>query len=157
MSVFVALTAAKKAGVKLTLAGDGIVLETKTPPLPADVVELLRSVKPGLMRILACREAATAAIAATAPPDCRPDRWIVARQGLERFVAEGWGDVASAFGWTPQELYRVPELWRQVHLTGAALLVADRRVLAVTTGNIVIGTRAGSELKFRRIGREHIA
>jgi hypothetical protein len=84
-------------------------------------------------------------------------RWALAVQGLPHFVSLGFGDQACLMGWSKDELYRVPELWSQVHLTGAALLIDDRRVLAITADNIVVATRSGSTLKFRRIGREHLA
>jgi hypothetical protein len=157
VSAFEALAAAEAAGVRLTLDGDGIILEAETPPLPGDVVELLRSVKPDLLRILECRAAAEAALGAEMPPDCRPWRWVVAQDGLRSFVDNGWGDKAALMGWTAEELYRVPRLWSQVHLTGAGLLIGDRRVIAVTEASIVVETRTGSQLKFRRIGREHVA
>jgi hypothetical protein len=118
----------------------------------------IKAVRRDVMRILACREAAQAALKAEMPPDCSMvARWVAAKDGLRRFVADGWGDRAAALGWTPEELYRTPPLWRQIHLTGAALLVGDRKVIAVTADNIVIETRSKSQLKFRRIGREHIA
>jgi hypothetical protein len=40
---------------------------------------------------------------------------------------------------------------------GAALLIGDRRAIAVTETSIAIETLSGSQLKFRRIGREHLA
>ena len=79
------------------------------------------------------------------------------RQGLHRFVNAGYGDQATLLGWTVDELYRVPPLWSRVDLTGAALLIADRRVVAVTESSISIETLSGSRLKFRRIGRGHLA
>ena len=85
-----ALAAAKTAGVKITLDGDGLILEAN--PLPSDIVALLKTVKPDLLRILAGREAASAALDANAPPDCPPRRWAEAQDGLQRFVADGWGD-----------------------------------------------------------------
>jgi hypothetical protein len=51
----------------------------------------------------------------------------------------------------------VPFLWSRLDLTGAALLIGDRRVIAVTGDTIAILASAGSQLKFRRIGREHLA
>jgi hypothetical protein len=189
MSAIEALAAAKAAGVILTLHGDGVVLETKTPPLPADVVDLLKAAKPDLMRILECREAARASIASAPPEDCgyvRPitgirrwtvyddftglskdhvallrgtpvSRWDLAMHGLRRFVADGWGDQAALLGWTKEEFYRVPRLWSQIHLTGAALMIGGQRVIALTEASIVIRAQTGSQLKHRRIGREHIA
>jgi hypothetical protein len=150
-----ALAAAESAGVRISLDGDGLILEAN--PLPPDIVALLRTVKPDLLRVLAGREAAKAASEANPPPDCLPRRWAKAQDGLKRFVADGWCDQASLLGWSPEELYRVPALWSQISLTGAALLIADRRVVAVTETSIAIGTPSGSRLKFRRIGREHLA
>jgi hypothetical protein len=109
------------------------------------------------LRVLAAREAAQAVLSAPPPADCPDDRWQEAMRGLDRFVAEGWGDKAALIGWTPEELYRVPPLWSRIDLTGAALLVGYRRITAVTADNIVIESRSGSQLRFRRIGREHLA
>jgi hypothetical protein len=82
---------------------------------------------------------------------------VIAKQGLRRFLAEGWGDQAALMGWTGDELYRVPPLWTQTHLTGVALLIGDWRVAAVTEASIVIEARTRSRLKFRRIGRQRVA
>jgi hypothetical protein len=150
-----ALAAAESAGVKISLDGDGLILEAD--PLPPDIVALLRTVKPDLLRVVAGREAAKAALEANPPPDCLPQRWVAAQEGLKRFVADGWGDQAALFGWTVDELYRVPSVWARIDLTGAALLVANRRVIAVTEASIAIESLSGSQLKFRRIGREHLA
>jgi hypothetical protein len=150
-----ALAAAKTAGVKITLDGDGLILEAD--PLPPDIVALLRTVKPDLLRVLAGREAAKAALSTAAPIDCLPQRWVEAQDGLRRFVNDGWGDQAALLGWTGEELYRVPPFWARVDLAGAAVLIADRRVVAVTEASIAIQTPSGGQLKFRRIGREHLA
>jgi hypothetical protein len=157
MSVLEALAAAKAAGVKVTLDGDGLILETKAPELPADVVELLKATKPDLLHVLEWREAAKATLAAAAPDDCSEERWTNAMRGLHRFIVEGWGDRAALIGWTKDELYRVPPCWGRVDLTGAALLIGQSRVIAVTEASIAIETLSGSRLKFRRIGREHVA
>ena len=71
-----ALAAAKTAGVKITLDGDGLIFEAD--PLPSDLVALLSTLKPDLLRVLAGREAAKIAINATPPPDCLPRRWTEA-------------------------------------------------------------------------------
>jgi hypothetical protein len=169
MSAIKALAAAKAAGVQLILDGDGIILEAKVPPLPKDVVALLKAAKPDLIRILEWREAAKAALTSEPPPDCvglsgppgeygiRKLRWTIVIDGLRRFVAGGWADQACLLGWGKDELYRVPGLWSQIHMTGAGLLIGDRRIVAVTADNIVIETPTGSQLRFRRIGREHLA
>jgi hypothetical protein len=155
-AAFDALAAAKAAGVKIILNGDALVLEA-TPKLPLDVVAQLKAAKPELLRILAAREAAKTTIEANPPPDCSAERWAKALRGLQYFVGEGWGDQAALLGWRAEELYRVPPVWRRVGLTGAALLIGESRVIAVTEASIVIETLSGSRLKFRRIGREHLA
>ena len=155
MSAIEALAAASAAGISITLDGDGLILEA--PKLPPDVVALLKSVKSDLLHMLAAREAAEEVLSASPPTDCPEKRWREATRGLERFLAEGWGDKAALIGWTSEELYRVPPLWSRIDLTGAALLVGYRRVTAVTADNIVIESRSASQLRFRRIGREHLA
>jgi hypothetical protein len=100
MSAVEALAAASAAGIRITLDGDGLILEA--PKLPRDVVALLKSVKPDLLRVLAAREVAQGVLSAHPPADCPDDRWQEATRGLDRFVAEGWGDKAALIGWTPE-------------------------------------------------------
>jgi hypothetical protein len=57
---------------------------------------------------------------------------------------------AERLGWPPDELYRVPELWSQIHLAGCALLIDDREVVAVTAEAIQIKTDSGATLSFYR-------
>jgi hypothetical protein len=153
-----ALALARSYGVVIRLKADGsgLILEADANP-PPDVLEALRAAKPDLLRILIGREAAKAASEAAAPPDCSETRWAKAQYGLQRFVNGGWCDQAARLGWTIEELYRVPPVWARVSLTGAALLIGDHRVVAITEAAIAIETRSGSRLKFRRIGREHLA
>lgn len=49
---FDALAAAKAAGVRIILQGDGLILEAR-PKLPPDVVAQLKAVKSDVLRILA--------------------------------------------------------------------------------------------------------
>ena len=143
-----ALAAANAAGVAVILDGDGLILD----PMPsADLVAELKAVKPDLLRVLAGRVAARAIInTAEPPPDCSEQRWVVARRGLKRFLDEGWGDQATLLGWTVEELYAVPPVWPRVDLCGAALLIADRKVVAVTEATITTVGVTGSHLKFYR-------
>jgi hypothetical protein len=94
-----ALAAAEAAGVKITLDGDGLILET-APKLPPDIVEMLKTVKPDLLRVVAGREAARAAFDAVPPPDCSGRRWALAQRGLQHFVKKGWADQAALLGWS---------------------------------------------------------
>ena len=82
---------------------------------------------------------------------------MVAQYDLQHFVNQGWCDQAALLGWSVEELYRVPPVWSRVDLTGAALSIGRNKVVAITEASIVIETPSGSHLKFRRIGREHIA
>ena len=107
--------------------------------------------------ILSAREAARTALAANPPDDCSDADWAKARRGLKRFVDAGWSDKAAQLGWTDVELYRLPPIWSRIDLTGAALLIGDRPVIAVTEDSIVIETPSGAPLKFRRLSREHLA
>jgi hypothetical protein len=158
MTAMNALELARSHGVRFLRKpdGSGVVYHAKAAP-PPDVVAVLAAAKPDFLRVLAGREAAKVALNAAAPPDCLPRRWIVAQNGLQRFVRDGWRDQAALLGWTADELYRVPPLWSRVDLTGAALLVGERGIVALTEASIVIETLSGSQLKFRRIGREHLA
>jgi hypothetical protein len=90
------------------------------------------------------------------PDGVTAERWARASEGAERF-AQQWAVQAMRLGWTAVELYRVPPLWSRIDLTGAALLIGDRQVIAVTEDSIVIETPSGARLKFRRLGREHLA
>ena len=145
----------KSAGVKITLDGDGLILEAD--PLPSDIVALLKTVKHDLLRILAGREAARTAMNATAPPTARRERWAEAQDGLQRFIRDGWSDQATLLGWTAEELYRVPPVWAGSISPARRLLIGDRRVIAVTGTSIALEALSGSRFKFRRIGREHLA
>ena len=81
----------------------------------------------------------------------------MARRGLKRLLDEGWGDQATLLGWTLEELYAVPPVWGRVDLCGAALLIADRRVVAITEATITTVGVTGSYLKFYRAPRVHVA
>jgi hypothetical protein len=124
---------------------------------PEAIVNLLRANESALFMILSAREMATATLTAQPPCDCSEVSWARAMRGLKRFVDHGWSDKAALLGWTAVELFRLPPLWSRVDLAGAALLIGDRRVVAVTEASIVIETASGARLKFRRLGREHLA
>jgi hypothetical protein len=155
MSVLETIARAEKAGVIVRLDGGELVAEADE--LPSAIIIELKAVRPGLMRLLRARQAEEAALMAERPEDCWMHRWNEAQRGLAGFIHDGWGDRAALLGWSPEELYRLPALWSQVHLTGCAWLVGDRHVIAATADHIVIEAPQGLRLKFRRLGREHIA
>ena len=71
-------------------------------------------------------------------------------RGLEAFLRAGHGDQALRLGWTHDELFRIPELWSQIHLTGVGLLIRDREVVEITSTEIRIKTASGATLGFYR-------
>ena len=156
MSALEALDAADSAGVQVKLHGGRLMIGYRREP-PEAIVDLLRANESALLMILSAREMATATLAAEPPHDCSEVRWAGAMCGVRRFVDDGWSDKAALLGWTPVELYRAPPLWSRIDLAGAALLIGDRRVIAVTQHSIAIETPCGAPLKFRRVGREHLA
>jgi hypothetical protein len=155
MSVLETIARAEKAGVIVRLDDGEIVAEADT--LSSAIIAELKAIRPGLMRLLKARQAAEAALRAERPEDCWLHRWAEARRGLAGFIHDGWGDRAALLGWSPTELFNLPPLWSQIHLTGCAWLVGDKKVLVATANHIVIEASQGSRLKFRRLGREHIA
>ncbi len=56
-------------------------------------------------------------------------------RGLRAFLSAGH---AEAAGWPRDELYRVPPQWSRVDLCGIGLLIGDREVTEVTSGEIRI-------------------
>ncbi len=78
------------------------------------------------------------------PPDVSAEHWRIAMRGLEAFLLAGHGDEAERLSWTRDELFRVPEPWSQIHLTGAALLIGDREVVDITPNAIRIKTASGA-------------
>jgi hypothetical protein len=157
MTVMNTLELARSYGVRFLRKPDGGVRYHAAAAPPPDVVAVLAAAKTDFLRVLAGRETAKIAANANPPPDCLPQRWVAAQESLRRFVRDGWCDQAALLCWTADELYRVPPLWSRVDLTGAALLVGERRIVALTEASIVIETLSGSRLNFRRIGREHLA
>jgi hypothetical protein len=156
VSALEALRAASTAGVRVKLHGGRVMIGYRQEP-PEAIVDLLRANESALLMILNARQAAMDALGANPPADCSDARWAETMRGLKRFVDTGWADKAALLGWTAVELYRLPPLWSRIDLAGAALLIADRRVIAVTQHSIVIETPSGAPLKFRRVGREHLA
>jgi hypothetical protein len=157
MTAMNALELARSYGVRLRRKPDGGIAYQADAAPPPEVVAILAAAKPDFLRVLAGREAAKAALEANPPQDCSEERWTEATQGIRRFVRDGWGEQAALLRWTAEELYRVPPVWRRIDLTGAALLIGEARVIAVTENSVAIETLSGSRLKFRRIGREHLA
>jgi hypothetical protein len=128
MSVLDTIARAEKAGVIVRLDGGRLIAEADE--LPSAIIAELKAVRPGLMRLLRARQAAEAALMAERPEDCWMHRWAEAQRGLAGFVHNGWSDRCVLLGWTPEELFRLPALWSQVHLTGCAWLIGDRHVTA---------------------------
>jgi hypothetical protein len=154
-SALKALAAAKEARIAVEVEGEKLVL--RGSDLSNEIVDLFIANKPDLMRVYKCREAANAIFLSQPPLGCWPNHWSAARRSVIAFVQEGWGDQAALMGWTPEELYKLPPAWGRLDLTGAALLIGDRKVVEVTEAAITTKGLRGTELKFRRAGREHLS
>jgi hypothetical protein len=108
--------------------------------------ELTKLTKPPLGDHSSIFEAAARA----RPPDVKTADWEAAIRGLSTFLRAGRGAEAERLGWPPDELYRAPELWSQIQLTGSALLIGDREVADITADKIQIKTASGATLSFYR-------
>jgi hypothetical protein len=149
------LTLAKAHGVTIRL--DGAELELVADRRPASgLLEAIANCKADIVALLhpdAVRrrlEAEAEVLRAPRPPDVADAHWAAALRGLEAFIAAGHGAEAERLGWTRDELYRLPELWSQIHLCGAALLIGDREVIGITPSEIRIKTASGATLAFYR-------
>jgi hypothetical protein len=89
-------------------------------------------------------------IKAAKPTDVDARPWRSAIEGLESFLFSGWADEALRLGWPHDELFRVPELWGQIHLCGAGLLIGNNEVTEVTASRIGIKTASGAPQGFYR-------
>ena len=130
------LARAKARGVMIRL--DGAELEITADRKPdEDLLDAIVGCKADISALLhpdAVRrrlEAEAEVLRAVRPPDVAADRWATALHGLRAFIAAGHGVEAERLGWPRDELYRVPELWSQVHLCGVALLIGDHTVTEV--------------------------
>jgi hypothetical protein len=123
---------------------------------PADIVALINARKAEVSAFLNPEavqrrlHAETDVLQAERPPDVSDDRWETALTGLRAFIAAGHGDEALRLGWRRDELYRVPQLWSQIHLCGAGLLIGDCEVVGITSSEIRIKTASGGTLAFYR-------
>ena len=59
-------------------------------------------------------------------------------------------DEALRLGWPEDELFQVPVLWSQIHLTGTGLAIGDREVVNISSTEIRIKTASGATLAFYR-------
>jgi hypothetical protein len=149
--VLAALAAARKAGAKLALDGDKIIAESPYG-VPDEVVEQLRAHRPEILHILKWSDPQQAPFGARRPSGATRDQWEAALLGLYHFLEGGWGDRATALGWSHPELFSLPTLWSQIRLTGAAFLIGEWNVVAVDAEEVTVAPpwSPGSQLKFRR-------
>ena len=152
MTVAEVLALAQARGVTIRL--DGAELELSADRKPnSDLLDAIAGRKADIVAFLhpdAVRrrlEAEAGVLRAPRPPDVTDVAWKTAIDGLRAFIAGGYGAEAERCGWTKAELYRVPELWSQIHLTGAGLLIGDREVVGITPNEIrtqsLVGRVAG--------------
>ena len=134
MTVAEVLALAQARGVTIRLDGAELELSADRKP-DSDLLDAIAGRKADIVAFLhpdAVRrrlEAEAGVLRAPRPPDVTDVAWKTAIDGLRAFIAGGYGAEAERCGWTKAELYRVPELWSQIHLTGAGLLIGDREVV----------------------------
>ena len=143
-------------GVSATWDGTAVVI---APPDPTadDAIEALEALlrpdtdgRSYLQRVRERHAPFLREVKVAKPEDVDNRQWRRAIEGLESFLLSGWGDEALRLNWSETELFRVPELWSQIHLCGAGLLIGDRIVTKVTATEIRIRTASGSTLAFYR-------
>ena len=152
MTVAEVLALAQARGVTIRLDGAELELSADRKP-DSDLLDAIAGRKADIVAFLhpdAVRrrlEAEAGVLRAPRPPDVTDVAWKTAIDGLRAFIAGGYGAEAERCGWTKAELYRVPELWSQIHLTGAGLLIGDREVVGITPNEIrtqsLVGRVAG--------------
>ena len=152
VSTLEALAIARKLGVKLSVDGDKLVATTEVGPLPATLLAMLKGARDDLVHILKWRDPEQAPFGIKRPLDSTEVQWDAALLGLHHFLDSGWGDRATALGWSHPELFNVPARWNQIRLTGAALLVGEWNILSIDSGALVVSPpwSPSSQLKFRR-------
>jgi hypothetical protein len=144
-----------QSGVSVRWRDGKAVFGARAEP-PADVVALIDARKVEVSAFLHPEavqrrlRAETAVLQAERPPDVSDDRWETALTGLRAFIAAGHGDEALRLGWQRDELYRVPQMWSQIHICGAALLIGDREVADIAPNAIQIRIASGATLAFYR-------
>ena len=121
----------------------------------ADLVASLKAAKADILRVLSNWRRPRRRSRRRRLRIARRSRGGAARP--QALFGEGWGDGGAA-RLDAEKLNRLPELWSQIDLTGAAWIVGVKRVIAATEASIVIERRVtGARLMFRRLGREHLA
>ena len=141
-------------GVSATWDGAAVVIAPPDPVADAQTLEaVLRPDADGRSYLQRAREwhaPFLQEVKAARPPDADDRQWRRAVEGLESFLLSGWADEALRVGWPDDELFRVPELWSQIHLCGAALLIDDHKVVSVSSAEIRTTTSSGASLAFYR-------
>jgi hypothetical protein len=154
-SISAVLSRLARNGVSVRWAAGKALFSAPTEP-PADVVALIDARKVEISTFLhpdavqRRLDAEADLLQAPRPPDVGDGQWETAMRGLRAFLANGHGAEAEALGWPRSELYRVPELWSQIHLTGAALLLGDGVVTEVAATRIKFRTASGAPQAFDR-------
>ena len=155
MTIPALLTRLAESGVSVRWRDGKAVFRAAAAP-PADIVALIDARKAEVSAFLHPEavqrrlHAETDVLQAERPPDVSDDRWETALTGLRAFIAAGHGDEALRLSWQHDELYRVPQLWSQIHICRCALLIGDREVVGITSSEIRIKTASGGTLAFYR-------
>jgi hypothetical protein len=143
-------------GVSATWDRSGVVLTPPDPTADGVIEKLEAALRPGvdgrsyLQRARERHALFLREVKAAKPADMVEREWRRAFEGLESFLFSGWADEALRLGWPHDELFRVPELWSQIHLCGAALLIGDREVVGITPNEIRLKASSGASLAYYR-------
>ena len=83
------------------------------------------------------------------PDGLSPDRWTVILGGVESFSRD-WAVEAMSLGWSLEDLFALREPFANVSLQGAAWLVGDSTVTAVTAAAVTLRTDGGATQRIYR-------
>jgi hypothetical protein len=154
-----ALATVRAAGGDVRIVGPERLKVTAPVPLPNDLVERLRAMKPEL-RLALLSEAssrpwaeALARLDPASPPcDISPMGWLRFIDDCGRFINDGWAARAEALGWGPLDLFGCDRIKPMARLDRAGLLwlLDGRELLALTRDTAVISAPSGGRLTFYR-------
>jgi len=85
------------------------------------------------------------------PGDVPPRRWQTFLEDARRFLQDGWGDKATALGWTAAALFGCDTEcpFARIDKAGLLWLVNGDRVVALTSITAVIETKTGARQTYR--------
>lgn len=156
------LAAARAAGVRVVIDGDGLKMKAAAKP-PDAVIEAIRRHKPEILELLRSNPygEVVAKLRSKCPARIDPDRWEQAIRDADSFLSQ-WGAQALALGWTADELFELhtppkqprPNYSRlsRYDETGLIWLLRGRLVVVLTETTAAIQTDTGN-LIYRKLNK----